>query len=83
MFIGTLFSMGMTFVSDLLPNSLLPLGNILAGVSFSIGSILGPLTGGFLIKAWPHGGFFFGIAAIMFIVFISCVPFRFGKNQQV
>ncbi len=78
-FIGTLFSMGMTFVSDLLPNSLLPLGNILAGVSFSIGSIIGPLTGGYLINVWPHGGFFFGISSIMFLVFLSCTVIQSRK----
>ncbi|TCP24527.1 putative MFS family arabinose efflux permease [Scopulibacillus darangshiensis] len=73
MVIGSIYSMGMTYVSDLLPNTLLSLGNILAGMSFSVGSMIGPLIGGWLIKSLPAGGFFYGIAAVMFAVFLSCL----------
>lgn len=74
-FVGSLFSMGMTFISDLLPNNLLPLGNILAGVSFGIGSIIGPLIGGWSI-ALPNGGFFYGISGVMLVVFLSSLAYK-------
>ncbi|HET6871353.1 MAG TPA: MFS transporter [Sporolactobacillaceae bacterium] len=73
MFVGSLFSMGMTFISDLLPPSLIPVGNILAGVAFSFGSMSGPSIGGFLIRASHSGIFFIGIAGVLFLTFICCL----------
>lgn len=73
MFVGSLYSMGMTYISDLLPAELLPVGNILAGVAFSFGSMAGPLVGGILIKFSHSGIFFAGIAGILFLIFICCL----------
>src|SRR5699024_1955361 len=42
MFVGSLFSLGISYMTDLLPIHLLPAGNILVGIFFSIGSIAGP-----------------------------------------
>ncbi|MFC7393928.1 MFS transporter [Scopulibacillus cellulosilyticus] len=81
MFIGSLFSLGMTFISDLLPKVLIPLGNILASVAYGIGSMFGPLIGGSLIKT-PGGGFFFGIAGVMFIVFLACLIHNFSYLRE-
>lgn len=84
MAIGSLYSMGMTYISDLLPGSYLPLGNLLAGVSFSIGSMLGPLIGGLMIRIMPGGGFFLGISAILFLIFIAIVimPQRTSQDSE-
>lgn len=72
MCVGSLYSMGMTFVSDLLPKALLPVGNILAGAAFSFGSMIGPSVGGLFIK-WFSGGMFFAvIAAPLFLTFLGC-----------
>jgi MFS family permease len=73
MFVGSLFSMGMAFVSDLLPPALLPVGNILAGVAFSFGSMSGPSIGGFLIRRSQSGLFFIGIAGALFLTFVCCL----------
>ncbi|MBM7645183.1 MFS family permease [Scopulibacillus daqui] len=83
MFIGSLYSLGMTFISDLLPKSLIPLGNILASVAYGLGSMFGPLIGGTLIRT-PGGGFFFGITGVIFIVFFSCLIhyFKHCRNRQ-
>ncbi|GGE45307.1 putative MFS-type transporter YfkF [Pullulanibacillus camelliae] len=70
MFIGSLYSNGMTYISDLLPNALLPVGNILAGITFSFGSMLGPFVGGVLIRWFPDGYFFGGIAGAMGVAFL-------------
>ncbi len=37
-------------MTDLLPRHLLPAGNILSGIAFSLGSILGPVLGGVFIE---------------------------------
>lgn len=49
-FVGSLFSMGLACATDLLPARFLPAANAIASVHFSIGSILGPSLGGFLIE---------------------------------
>lgn len=82
MFVGSLYSMGMTFVSDLLPPSLLPVGNILAGVAFSFGSMSGPSIGGMLIKHSQSGIFFIGIAFVLFLTFICCLFQREHKFDE-
>lgn len=80
MTIGSLFSMGMTYLSDLLPKSLLPVGNILAGIGFGIGSMIGPFIGGFMINLAPNGGPLYSISFVMFITFLS-LTFKPLKRQ--
>ncbi|MGA8943989.1 MAG: MFS transporter [Thermoactinomyces sp.] len=48
--VGSLFSLGLAFAADLLPTRFLPVANVIASVHFSIGSIIGPYTGGLLIE---------------------------------
>lgn len=71
LFVGSLFSLGISFMTDLLPKELLPAGNILCGMSFSIGSILGPFLSGFFLDLWPGLSFFYVIVALLIIVFIA------------
>ncbi|MFD2618478.1 MFS transporter [Terrilactibacillus laevilacticus] len=80
MLVGSLFSMGMTYLSDILKPSFIPLANILAGISFSLGSMTGPLVGGFLIKYVPNGSFLYGIAGMMMIICLSMVISGRTKN---
>src|SRR5699024_1461419 len=59
MFVGSLFSLGISYMTDLLPIHLLPAGNILVGIFFSIGSIAGPLLGGIYLQILPGVSFFY------------------------
>ncbi|WP_226584945.1 MFS transporter [Halobacillus litoralis] len=68
LFVGSLFSLGISFMTDLLPKELLPAGNILCGMSFSIGSILGPFLSGFFLDVWPDLSFFYIIVTLLVIV---------------
>lgn len=81
MTIGSLFSMGMTYLSDLLPTSFLPVGNILAGVAFGIGSMFGPYIGGYMIIWAPTGGCLYSISAVMFLAFLSLLIKR-GRLRE-
>ncbi|GGH78088.1 MFS family permease [Pullulanibacillus pueri] len=83
MFVGSLYSTGMTYISDLLPNSLLPIGNILAGVSFSFGSMLGPFIGGLFIRWLPDACFFAGIASAMLIAFFCTLGKKRSSSQPL
>ena len=60
MVIGSCFSLGLGFMTDLLPRHLLPAGNILSGIAFSLGSILGPVLGGVFIEKYSIQAFYCG-----------------------
>lgn len=70
-FVGSLFSLGISFMVDILPKSLLPAGNLMIGISFSLGSIIGPLIGGLFIQIFPGISFFYMIVVILMIVFLA------------
>jgi MFS family permease len=78
MFVGSMFSLGIAYMSDLLPKYHLPAGNILAGISFSIGSMAGPLIGGSFISWFKGGAFVFAICGMLFIL---CLPILFTKSR--
>lgn len=71
MFVGSLFSLGISFMVDILPKSLLPAGNLMIGISFSLGSINGPLIGGLFIQLFPGISFFYMIVTVLMIVFLA------------
>ncbi|MFC7061888.1 MFS transporter [Halobacillus seohaensis] len=71
LFVGSLFSLGISFMTDLLPKELLPAGNILCGMSFSLGSIGGPFISGVFIDIFPSVSFFYTIVGVLVIVFIA------------
>ncbi|MFD2045288.1 MFS transporter [Ornithinibacillus salinisoli] len=68
MFVGSLFSLGISYMTDLLPRGLLPAGNIMCGVAFSIGSISGPYLGGLFLQLIPGVSFFYLIVAMLLII---------------
>ncbi|MCG8565148.1 MAG: MFS transporter [Desulfobacterales bacterium] len=51
--LGSSYSLGLTYVADSIPKSLLPTGNALSSVSFGIGSLMGPFMGGNFIQHLP------------------------------
>src|SRR5699024_4392692 len=71
MFIGSIFSLGIAYMTDLLPNTLLPAGNIMISVWFSIGSIIGPLLSGTFIDLFPNISFFYLVVAMLGIVLVA------------
>jgi MFS family permease len=71
MMVGSLFSLSITYLADLLPTSLLPTGNILAGIFFGIGSILGPFLGGVFIDWFATGSIFYAISGMLLTLFIA------------
>ncbi|WP_337588994.1 MFS transporter [Sporolactobacillus inulinus] len=70
--VGSLYSMSMGFVSDLLDKAQIPLGNIIMTICYSIGSMIGPITGNLLINRMPNGGLFYGVSFLVFLASISC-----------
>lgn len=81
MFVGSLFSLGISYMVDLLPKALLPAGNLMIGISFSVGSISGPLLGGLFIQLFPNISFFYVIVAVLLII-LGAIYMK-GNNKRV
>ncbi|AZU60890.1 MFS transporter [Neobacillus mesonae] len=81
MLVGSTFSLGISFMTDLVPRSLLPTGNLLCGIFFSLGSLCGPIIGGFYIKYLQDVSFFYIISTIL--LFLTFIIFIFGKRTQL
>lgn len=71
MLLGSLYSLGVSFMADLLPKQLLPAGNIMCGISFSLGSIVGPYFGGIFIDLFPNASFFYILAIFLLIIAVT------------
>lgn len=67
-FVGSLYSLGISYMTDLLPQSLLPAGNLLCSIAFSIGSLGGPYVGGLFIDVLPEVSFFYIIAVVLAVI---------------
>ncbi|MGG0411750.1 MFS transporter [Peribacillus simplex] len=76
MMVGSTFSLGISYMADLLPRNLLPAGNLLCSIFFSLGSIGGPFFGGLVIEHLQGGNFFYMISIMLFLVFISLALFK-------
>lgn len=76
MFVGSLFSLGISYMADLLPVSLIPAGNIFIGIIFSVGSILGPIMGGWFIDAFSQLSFFYLIVVVLVSIMIALLLHR-------
>ena len=79
--VGSTFSLGISYMADLLPANLLPTGNLLCGIFFSLGSIAGPFTGGIIIELL-EGSFFFIISVMLFAVFLALALFKERTQKE-
>ena len=69
MSVGSMFSLGITYMADLTPKNLLPTGNLLCGIFFSLGSLSGPIIGGFYLDL-VNVSYLVLIGFILFIMFL-------------
>jgi len=81
MLLGSTFSLGISYMADLLPKDLLPAGNIMCSILYSIGSISGPFIGGMVLQ-YLQGGLFYTICFVLLLVFIPLLFFK-QKNDWV
>lgn len=79
MFCGSVFSLGISYMADLTPKELLPTGNLLCSIFFSIGSLSGPFLGGAYVE-YVNASFLLLIAGLILIVFVLSLVF--GKNTK-
>ncbi|RAZ66018.1 MFS transporter [Planococcus maitriensis] len=69
MFVGSTFSLGISYMTDLMPKELLPTGNLLCGVAFSVGSLIGPAAGGLFLEVTEQLSFLLLITGILLALF--------------
>lgn len=81
-FVGTLYSLGVSFMADLLPNSLLPAGNIICSVFYSVGSIGGPLISGGLMDISKSISIFIVFLIALLILLASLIIHRNIQYQS-
>lgn len=81
MSVGSMFSLGITYMTDLTPKELLPTGNLLCGIFFSLGSLSGPFLGGFYLQKFPQDGFLILVSSMLLAV--GGIVVLFGKRAKV
>ncbi|WP_342577422.1 MFS transporter [Psychrobacillus sp. FSL K6-2843] len=78
-FVGSTFSLGIAYMTDLTPKELLPTGNLICGIFFSLGSLSGPFFGGLFIQLF-EGVSFLILIAILLGVLAMLIFFTKSKN---
>lgn len=81
MCVGSMYSLGITYMADLTPKELLPTGNLLCGIFFSLGSLSGPFLGGLYLEIFPNDGFL--VVVSMMLLTVALIVLFFGKNNKV
>jgi len=81
LFVGSAFSLGISYMTDLTPKELLPTGNLLCGIFFSIGSLTGPFMGGLFLELME--GFSFLWLVSLFLLTLSLLSLLKPKNSMV
>lgn len=81
MFVGSTFSLGISYMTDLMPKELLPTGNLLCGVAFSVGSLIGPAAGGLFLEVTEELSFLLLITAILFTLF-TIIAFKGPRKRM-
>lgn len=79
LFVGSIFSLGISYMSELTPKELLPTGNLLCGIFFSIGSLTGPLLGGLFLELEANFSYLLLISLFFGTLFIAGV---IGKPKK-
>lgn len=82
MFVGSTYSLGVSYMVDLTPRPLLPTGNMLCSLLFSVGSISGPFIEGFSLQYIEGINFFYTISLILLCVFIALFFFKKKKDES-
>jgi len=80
--VGSTFSLGISYMADLLPKQLLPAGNLMCGIFFSFGSISGPFIGGIAIELLEGISFFYVVSTMLLLIFIALVAVRPEGSSQ-
>ncbi|MCU9594532.1 MFS transporter [Caldibacillus thermolactis] len=82
MLLGSTYSLSIAYLTDTVEKRLLPAGNLLISICFSLGSIFGPFLGGLAIDQFSNFSFLYFIAIILFLIFIGLLSYRNHEHQN-
>lgn len=82
MIVGSTFSLGISYMADLLPKQLLPAGNIMCSIFYSLGSMTGPFIGGLTIQYVQGISFFYLLSLMLIVIFIALFFYKPGNQLQ-
>lgn len=82
MIVGSTFSLGISYMADLLPRDLLPAGNLMCSIFFSCGSMVGPFIGGIVIEYIKGGAFLFLFSVMLIIILLALMLFKETKKAK-
>ena len=82
-FVGSMYSLGISYMADMTPAYNLPAGNLIAGMAFSVGSILGPVIGGAIITETEGEVYFLFFVVAILIVFMLNIVYMVTKRNYV
>ncbi len=82
MLVGSTFSLGISYMADLIPRQLLPAGNIMCSVFYGFGSIAGPFIGGLMIQYVKGISLFYMIGFMLISIFIALFFFKPRKEMH-
>ncbi|WP_427108781.1 MFS transporter [Lysinibacillus xylanilyticus] len=77
--VGSMFSLGITYMADLTPKELMPTGNLLCGIALSIGSLTGPFLGGIYLE---YVNYSFLLLVGILLLAIAIILLVFGRNKN-
>jgi MFS family permease len=81
MILGSLFSLGIAYLADLVPPELLPTGTVMTAVLFAFGSMTGPVIGGFLIDIAGRGAVYYSISGMLTLAAGAGLIFHFQQKH--
>jgi MFS family permease len=82
MTLGSLYSLGIAYLADLVPANLLPTGNVMTAILFALGSMIGPVVGGFLIEAVGDGAIYYSMSVMLVVMLIAGIIFQYQLHLQ-
>jgi len=83
LFVGSIYSLGISYMSELTPKQLLPTGNLLCGIFFSVGSLTGPFLGGLFLESEANFSFLLLISMFLGMLFLVSLIGRIKSNSTV
>ncbi|WP_031546594.1 MFS transporter [Salinicoccus luteus] len=81
-FVGSMYSLGISYMTDITPKSNLPAGNLMAGILFSLGSIIGPVIGGYIITVTDGNYYFSFFTIIIAIITLLNISFMYRRRDM-
>ncbi len=80
--LGSLYSLGITYVTDCIPITLYPAGNMLCSVGFGLGCLLGPFIGGLYIDKFSRLNFIWIFVITFSFILIGIIKGKPAHDQD-